>query len=320
MAQQTRLQTMLPYYARWMKRFPTIRSLADSREQDVLALWEGLGYYTRARNLREAAQIVMQRHDGKLPANVDELMALPGIGRYTAGAIASVAYGKDEPAVDGNAIRVLARVFNVKHVVGTSKATKMFWALAAEHLPKGRAADFNQALMDLGSSLCNPRKPNCQECPLKLNCRAYTLGIQRKRPVMQASMRVPVRHSAAAVITKRGRVLLLQRSQRLLDGMWEFPNFESKSPHKARSALSLGLSKHFSISKSRLRALDTFVHTYSHFIAKRKIFAIDLNGLVPKLAKDIPARWMPISRLDTLPMGKLDRLIALSLRDNVRGR
>ena len=319
MAQQTRLETMLPYYRRWMKRFPSIRSLANSKEQEVLAAWEGLGYYSRARNLRKAAQVVMQHYKGRLPGDLDSLLRLPGVGRYTAGAIASMSFGRDEPAVDGNAIRVLARVFDVKSPVGSNKAAKHFWALAAEHLPPGRAADYNQALMDLGASLCKARQPECAACPLKGYCRAFALGIQEKRPVRVRPVTTPVRYFAAAVIRQNKKVLVFQRSAKgLLGGMWEFPNVALRNNRSAKSRLSLDLRHKWAIHFQRERELGQYRHAYSHFTAHLQVFGIALIGRRPKIPAKTIHRWVSIDKLHELPMGKLDRQIALSLRDNLK--
>jgi A/G-specific adenine glycosylase len=321
MAQQTRLETMLPYYRRWMKLFPSIRSLANSREQDVLSIWEGLGYYSRARNLRRAAQLVLDRHKGRLPADVDALLALPGIGRYTAGAIASMAFGLDEPAVDGNAIRVLARVFNVKSPVGGTKAVQRFWELAAEYLPRGRAADYNQALMDLGASLCKPRRPDCPLCPLRADCRAYALGIQEKLPVRKRAGHAPIKHIAAAVIKQRSHVLVMQRpASGLLAGLWEFPNVDLESPADAKSMLRRGLRKRLGFSVMLSQEFGQYDHAYSHFSVRLQVFESKLNGRRPKLETESQHRWISIHRLNDLPMGKLDRQIASSLRDNASKR
>jgi A/G-specific adenine glycosylase len=302
-----------------MKRFPTIKSLANSNERDVLSVWEGLGYYSRARNLRRAAELVVEHFNGKLPSDVEDLMRLPGIGRYTAGAIASLVFGKNEPAVDGNAIRVLARLFNVNSLVGSDKATQRFWALAAEHLPKGHAADYNQALMDLGASLCKPRQPDCNLCPLRKECLAYRLGIQEKRPVRKDAGIVPVKYFAAAVVKKRGKVLVFQRPAKgLLGGMWEFPNLPINHPKDAALKLRREIRKRLKYNAKVVRKLGDYEHTYSHFTARLQVFASDLNGHTPQLPDEIPHLWLSVNELDRLPMGKLDRQIALSLRDNAK--
>ena len=170
MLQQTRVETVIPYFEKWMRLFPTVRDLADASEQDVLNAWEGLGYYSRARNLYKAAQIVAEKHDGELPRNLDDLHALPGIGRYTVGAIASMAFGMDEPTLDGNLRRVFARLFDVTEPADAPAGEKILWALAAGHLPKGKAGAYNQALMDLGATICAPKNPRCLICPLMEIC------------------------------------------------------------------------------------------------------------------------------------------------------
>src|SRR6185369_3543428 len=172
MLQQTQVDTVIPYYQRWLERFPTVQALAESPLNDVLALWEGLGYYSRARNLHRAAQQVAAERGGALPQTVDELLALPGIGRYTAGAIASIAFGVDAPVLDGNVKRVLARVFDIQTDVKSPAGARELWALAASLVPSGRAGDYNQALMDLGATLCTPRAPACDICPVRELCAA----------------------------------------------------------------------------------------------------------------------------------------------------
>jgi len=311
MAQQTRLGYMLPYYKRWMRRFPSIRSLARSEEQEVLALWEGLGYYSRARNLRRAAQAIMKEYGGRLPSTVEELRRLPGIGAYTAGAIASVAFGVDAPALDGNAVRVLARLFDVSETASSASAQKMFWGLAVQHLPSGRAADYNQALMDLGAQVCTPRQPRCAVCPIRTDCRAAALGIQEQRPVRIAGLATPQRHYAAAVVQQRGAVLLLQRpAAGLLAGMWEFPNSLLRSQRGARAVLQKEMKKGLGLAVPFEKRLGEFDHAYSHFSVRLQVFHHPLVGVRPKLNTVRKYRWLPIRQLGSLPMGRLDRRIA----------
>ncbi len=311
MAQQTRLESMLPYYQRWMARFPTLRSLAEAEQQEVLNLWEGLGYYSRARNLHRAAQVVIEQYDGQLPCRVEDLQGLPGIGAYTAGAIASLAFGLDAPAVDGNAIRVLARVFDVDLPAGSGAAQKRFWQLAAQHLPPGRAAEYNQALMDLGASLCSPRRPQCDLCPLAAICLARQQGLQAQRPVRAARVPTPLRRMAAAVLRRDEHVLVARRPQAgLLGGLWEFPNLELQEgqPAEAQLRAALGL-------RSKGRLLGEFTHAYSHF----KVELLALSYAVPQAPAglDPDAVWVSLADLRDLPMGKLDRNIANALQDGL---
>ncbi|HSS96741.1 MAG TPA: A/G-specific adenine glycosylase [Terriglobales bacterium] len=314
MAQQTRLESMLPYYRRWMHRFPTIKSLARSKEQDVLKLWEGLGYYSRARNLRKAAQIVKEEFGGRLPTTAIEIRKLPGIGPYTAGAIASLAFGADEAAVDGNAVRVLARYFNVGLSPVTTMGRRRFWQLARQNLPTGKAAAYNQALMDLGAQVCAPRNPQCEICPLAQGCRAKAIGNQRSRPVKLKIGTIPLRMFAAAVVRQNGKVLISKRSDSgLLAGMWEFPNNALPSLQKAEAQLRKALSKDFGFNVSVVEKRGTFEHAYSHFRARMQVFDCPLNGHRPKVNSTRAKRWIRPRDLASVPMGKLDRRIANSL-------
>ena len=225
MLQQTRVETVIPYFEKWMKLFPDVISLAKAKEQDVLNAWEGLGYYTRARNLHKAAKIIASDFNGELPRDLQALRQLPGIGRYTVGMIASIAFKMDEPTLDGNLRRVFARLYDVTEFADSPTGEKILWGYAAQNLPKGKAGDYNQALMDLGATVCLPKNPRCLLCPLMTLCKARENGTQELRPVMKPKKQVPQYIHAAAVIVQRGRVLLSQRPvDGLLGGMWEFPN------------------------------------------------------------------------------------------------
>ncbi len=308
MLQQTRVEAVIPYFHRWMERFPTIAALADAPEGDVLSAWEGLGYYARARNLRRAAQVIMEQYDGELPRDPANLRKLRGIGRYTAGAIASIAFGLDEPALDGNIRRVLARVFDVVEPADSPRGTRLLWALAAKHLPKGHAGDYNQALMDLGATTCVPANPRCPICPMRGMCQARKLGIQAELPVLKAKKSVPHRVMAAAVITRGRQVLLAQRpSNGLLGGMWEFPNgIVRGAPGRGVETV---IRKLYHLEVQCGEPLGVVKHGYSHYFVSVHAFRCEPVS-VPK-AKNL--RWVPMRRLDEFPMGRVDRQIARKL-------
>ncbi|MCW5887553.1 MAG: A/G-specific adenine glycosylase [Anaerolineales bacterium] len=318
MAQQTRLETMLPYYQRWMQQFPSVAALAAASEQQVLSAWEGLGYYSRARNLHKAARQLRATNGGQLPPRAAELRQLPGIGAYTAGAIASMAFGEDVPAVDGNAIRVLSRVFDVSEPVHSAAGQQRLWALAAEHLPRGRAAEYNQALMELGATLCSPR-PKCDACPLAAHCLAKQRSTQLLRPVKRQAAALPVRFAAAAVVWQAGKVLLLQRPARgLLAGMWEFPSVALEDQTKAKSHLRTGLKAELGCVLKIGSLRGNFEHTYSHFHAQLSVYDCAVPEETP-LRIQRPHKWLAPRSLGRVPMGKLDRGVALALLERKDG-
>jgi A/G-specific adenine glycosylase len=305
MLQQTRVEAVIPYFEEWMERFPAVQALAEASEREVLNLWEGLGYYSRARNLHKAAQVVLDEFDGNLPRSVDGLRRLPGIGRYTAAAIASMAFGLDEPALDGNIRRVFARLFNVEIPADSTEGEKLLWLIAAENLPKGKAGDFNQALMDLGAAICLPKNPRCPLCPLRGDCQAQKLGLQAARPVLKPKAEVPHIVHAAAVITQRGRVLLAKRpSQGLLGGMWEFPN--GRVDGDPARGLPKALKTGYSLQVRAGEALGIVKHAYTHFRVTAHVF----RGELVSISKKENLKWVPLSELEDYPMGKIDRQIA----------
>ena len=245
MLQQTRIEAVLPYFERFMAAFPTVKELAQASEDRVLKLWEGLGYYSRARNLQKAARILMER-GGALPASYEELLALPGIGEYTAGAVASIAFGLPVPAVDGNVMRVLARLLAIDTDVLRPAAKKAFTAIAREMIPRDQPGAFNQAVMELGETLCLPNtQPKCGECPLRNVCKAHSLGRERDYPVRSPKKaRTVEERTVLVLLTMLGgerRVLLHKRSgSGLLAGLWELPNVEGRlSPQAAAQEAGL---------------------------------------------------------------------------------
>lgn len=317
MLQQTRVETVEPYFERWMRRFPTLASLAQARQIEVLSVWEGLGYYSRARNLHQAAQIVMNEYGGKIPSDPKLLRKLPGIGRYTAGAIASLAFGLDEPVLDGNVRRVLSRLFNVSEPIRSPEAERRLWELAAAHLPKGKAGDYNQALMDLGAMVCTPRSPDCIRCPLSDSCSAYALGLQAQRPVTSARPDIPHYTVTAAVIQREEQVLIAQRpSNGLLGGLWEFPGGKLQPGEDLASCLQREIREELGAEIVIGGAVGTYRHAYTHFRVTLHAFHCTLvNGDDPQPLQVDELRWVSPSDLKDYPMGKIDRQIARRLND-----
>lgn len=317
MLQQTRVETVIPYFHRWMEKFPTIEALAQADLQEVLATWEGLGYYSRARNLHAAAQKVVQEYGGKLPADAKQLQKLPGIGQYTAAAIASMGFGRDEVAIDGNLRRVLARVFNIDQPIGNPQSDRQFWERANEHLVSGKAAAYNQAWMDLGATICTPQNPRCLICPLREVCQAYALGLQEQRPVKPPKSKKPHYTMVAAAISYQNTVLIRQRQkQGLLGGLWEFPNFTTEQPKKAAEFLPQQLQTHFNCQVQVQNAIAVLQHAYTHFRVTLHVYRCHwIDGKLSSQGNSSP-RWVSLQQLPDYPMGKLDRQIAQRLLDS----
>lgn len=315
MLQQTRVETVIPYYSRWLKKFPTINSLAQASQQEVLSTWEGLGYYSRARHLHQAAQIVASDFGGQLPQDTKQLVLLPGIGRYTAGAITSIAFGMGEPVLDGNIRRVLARHFDVQEPAGSSAGEKQLWQLAAENLPPGRAGEYNQALMDLGALICTPRDPTCEACPLSKSCKANQLGVQNQRPVKVSRPEIPHYLVSSAIIRRNQRVLIAQRPPRgLLGGLWEFPGGKVEPGEDLVISLQREICEELGVEINIGSPFGIYQHAYTHFRVTLHAFLCELNGRRPRALFHTQIAWSSIANLPDYPMGKIDRQISNSLQ------
>ncbi len=276
--QQTRVETAVPYYERFMARFPDVRALARADLQDVLKAWENLGYYTRARNLHKAARRIVEDHAAEIPSDKKALLALPGIGPYTAGAILSMAFGRAEPAVDGNVRRVICRLDGIRDPLDQAATLRRVEARAAALVPSERSGDVNQALMDLGSGVCTPRDPGCGVCPLQEACRAAAEGDPEAVPVKQKRKPVPHRRAAGAVIRdEQGRLLLVKRADHgLLGGLWKLPGGETPNGADPAQALERRVEAEVGM-RVRVRgpALASVDHTYTHFRLTLEAFACD---------------------------------------------
>lgn len=315
MLQQTRVEAVIPYFERWVERFPSLAALANAPLQSVLVMWEGLGYYSRARNLHRAAHIVMTELNGQIPGDPVELARLPGIGRYTAGAIASIAFGIDAPALDGNIRRVLARVFDVSEPARSSAGEKRLWELAQAYLPAGKAGAYNQAMMDLGALVCTPRSPVCSNCPLAEICLANRKGLQKQRPVQTPRLRTPHYTVTAAVICREGKLLIAQRpADGLLGGLWEFPGGKLQPGESLVDCLKREICEELGSEIEVRHLLGSYRHAYTHFKVTLHAFHCRLtNGDLPRPIEAQALRWVNLEGLHDFPMGKIDRQIARDL-------
>jgi len=290
MLQQTQVAVVLPYWSAFLERFPDVHALARASLDDVLAAWRGLGYYARARNLHRAAQAVIERHGGALPASVKALRALPGFGRYTVGAVASIAFGQPEPLVDGNVARVLARLFGIEGPSGERERERRLWSLAAELVRGERPGDWNQALMELGAVVCRPEQPTCLLCPVRAHCRALALGRVAEIPSPRPRPRRMALHLALAVARRSGAVLLVRRDGTgLFGGLWELPGVEC-APGSERQALR----RRWPEIGPAMRSVGRVERTLTHRALTLEV--LEVTGMEPPDG----ARWATAAEVERL--------------------
>jgi A/G-specific adenine glycosylase len=315
MLQQTRVETVIPYYQRWLERFPSIFTLAQADIQEVLSAWEGLGYYSRARALHKSAQILVNEYDGKIPDDPDTLKRLPGIGPYTSGAILSIAFRKDIPAIDGNIRRVYSRLFDITALLKSPESEILIKKAAFENLPPGQAGDYNQALMDLGAGICLPAHPRCEICPLSQFCLARQRKVQDQRPVVIPKEAVPFYLVTAAVMQSGRKVLIARRSEKgLLGGMWEFPGGKVEPGENLPDALVREINEELGIQIAVGQPCGVFRHAYTHFRIKLHAFFCCIISGEPQPLQAEEIRWVNLADLSKFPMGKVDRLISRQLQ------
>jgi A/G-specific adenine glycosylase len=263
MLQQTRVETVIPYYQRFLARFPTIVSLAEAPEQEVLKLWEGLGYYRRVKLLQRGAQEVMERFEGKLPADPDELASVSGVGPYMRGALASIAFNLPVPAIDGNVNRVVTRILAWEAPVESAGSRQTIYGWVLERFPKNEAGTFAQAMMELGALVCLPRGPRCEVCPVREYCRGKDARPEGF-PVKKAAREVPVEERVALRIRWNGRRLLIQRPESgMLAGLWEYPNLAVKDRGQGEQAAREWAKKHLGV-ELEFRFLTAMTETFTH--------------------------------------------------------
>ncbi|WP_438970145.1 A/G-specific adenine glycosylase [Methylophaga sp.] len=295
MLQQTQVNTVIDYYLRFTKRFPDIHALAKAHQDDVLAHWSGLGYYARARNLHKTAQIVVSDFDGKMPDTLEALIALPGIGRSTAGAILTLAYHRRFPILDGNVKRVLARFDAIPGWPGNKQVETRLWQRAEDLLPDYRIANYIQAQMDLGATLCTRTKPDCPDCPMRSHCRAYALGAPTDFPGKKPKKNIPQRQTHWLVLKNdTGEIFLEQRPQRgIWGGLWSFPEIEHLDD------IDAVCQRRFQLKIFQRQSLPSLQHIFSHF--KLTIHPHLLDCKVSGIADKDSGNWYKIE--DTLALG-----------------
>lgn len=295
MLQQTQVKTVIPYWERWMQHLPTISSLACADEQHVLKLWEGLGYYTRARNLQKTARLICEKHFGKFPRALNEILELPGIGRYTAGAVASIAYGDPAPILDGNVIRVLSRQFAIEGNPKSRTNQSLLWDLSTELvIVSNSPSALNQGLMELGATICTPREPQCRACPIRRTCEAFRLNRVTGFPQIPERRKSRQRRFVAYIFRHGDSVLVRKRNADVVNGnLWEFPNFEI-----LRGKAAAENSRFHNLP---LRPFATIKHTITNNRITLSAKTAEANDQSPALAEELAAEWRTTSELEFLP-------------------
>ena len=288
MLQQTQMDTVLPYFERWMEAFPTLRSLAESDEKKVLKLWQGLGYYSRARNIHGSAKEIVEKHGGEFPSDFETILSLKGVGRYTAGAIASIAFNQDKPIVDGNVLRVLSRLYAVRRPIDVEKNKAFFWEKQEKLIPKGEARYFNQALMELGALVCTSQNPACALCPLRSFCKAAKAGDPENYP-FRARRKKSVKIEASALVLKSGGKYLIRLRPlgKIMGGLWEFPEWKlsKNKPLETgvvRKKTERLATKEFGKELKALEPLGVIRRNYTHHLETLHVFSADAGERTAK--------------------------------------
>jgi A/G-specific adenine glycosylase len=315
MLQQTQVATVIPYYERWMERFPTVGALAGASLEEVLRLWSGLGYYARARNLHRAAQKVVAEHAGQIPSDPKQLAALPGIGRYTAGAILSIAYNQPAPIVDANVIRVLSRVFALEGDPKSGPAQTRLWHLAEELIPEGAAREFNQALMELGALICSPLDPACERCPVLPFCRAGNSPDPTAWPQIPPG-RATVRVTHCAAILRAGeRVLVCRRpAHGLWGGLWEFPRCVCQTGETPLECARRAAREVVGVEARIGARVGTVRHTVTHHAIILHGFEGTIESGEPEARDCAAVRWVTPEELEILPLSSPQKNLVGALR------
>jgi A/G-specific adenine glycosylase len=313
MLQQTQVATVRGYFARFIRAFPDVKYLAAANETDVLRLWEGLGYYRRARQLHAAAKQIVAEHDGKFPTEPIELQQLPGIGRYTAGAIASIAFDKRAPILEANTIRLLSRLIAYRGNPHSQTGQRPLWHVAEQILPQKRVAEFNQALMELGSLVCTPSEPHCPACPLSTLCAANAGGVQHEIPPDKPRQTYTKLREAAVIVRKNGSVLVRQCAvNERWAGLWDFPRFtvESHGQPFARDELATKVLSQTGITCLPGALLKTMKHGVTRYRITLDCYRAEfVHGRV-RSTNGSPIRWLQLAELAKLPLSTTGRRIA----------
>ncbi|UXE61088.1 MAG: A/G-specific adenine glycosylase [Woronichinia naegeliana WA131] len=314
MLQQTQVKTVIPYYQRWLQLFPTVTALAQADLQTVLKAWEGLGYYARARNLHQAAKKIIEHHDGLFPEQLTEVLALPGIGRTTAGGILSAALNQSLAILDGNVKRVLARLIALP--VPPNDALDQLWSLSETLLDPWQSRDFNQAIMDLGAIVCTRSQPRCSHCPWQSHCQAYNKGIQTQLPLRKMSAPLPHKRIGVAVVINDQNQILIDRRppEGLLGGLWEFPGGKIEANETVEDCIKREILEEIGIEITVGKSLITIDHAYTHFRVTLYVHLCQYVSGTPRAIECEEVRWVTLEAIDSFPFPKANTQIIAALK------
>ena len=314
MLQQTQVATMLPYYERFLDAFPTVNELASAEQEQVLKLWEGLGYYARARNLHKAAKIIVNDYDGELPESYDELQKLPGVGPYIAAAVTSIAFNNPIPVVDGNVLRVFSRFWGSFEDIRSPKVRTVFFNKLKKYIQYSKPSDFNQAMMECGALICKPVDPSCDNCPLSSHCFAYKSQKVNELPVKSKQAKVPHYDIVIGIIKKNQKILITKRKQdQLLGGLWEFPGGKIEKNETEQIALKREILEETNLKVKGLSKLATVKHAYSHFKITMHAYLCDYESGNVKISSADDFKWVLFEELTKYPFPKANIKILKSL-------
>lgn len=302
MLQQTQVATVIPYYQRFMAQFPTVADLANAHEDTVLHAWAGLGYYSRARNLQRAAKMVLTEFAGNFPASVAELQMLPGVGQSTAGAILSLAFEKPATILDGNVKRVLARLHGITSPINEKSTENVLWEIATRYTPNHRIADYTQAIMDFGATLCTRSKPRCEQCPFRKDCVALQQDIVTQLPAKKAAKKLPVRTATFLILKHEQRVLLLKRpAMGIWGGLFSLPELDSTVDDQTIKSFC---HKQFSLAVSKQQPLKPLRHTFSHYHLDIHPILLSVTKIPAKIMEEDKQIWYNLHKPEAIGLPK----------------
>ncbi len=315
MLQQTRVDTVTPYYERFLARFPDVCALANASQHDLLNLWEGLGYYSRARNLHQAAKQVCEKHRGEIPSDYAEFRALKGVGPYTAAAVMSISFKQPYAVMDGNVIRVFSRYFGISEDIRSASTTVRIQSLTDSHLPVQAPDQYNQAVMELGATVCKPKNPTCQSCPLSDQCVAYRDGTVAQIPFKSPKAKVPHHRIVVGIVSDAdGNVLIARRPNTvMLGGLWEFPGGKVEPGESDIEALRRELREELGVEIDDIRAFTSLKHAYSHFKISMEAYHCTISDGIPKPMVSNELKWVRIDELEDYPFPKANRTLTRAL-------